>query len=114
MIGRAVQRKVEGDFHSAFAYLFLKPVEICQRPERRLDCFVTASLAADRPRHARIAWLARDRVVSAFAVAVTNRMNRRKINDVKAHRLRVVYPRQTIAESRPAIAAAFCRARKKF
>jgi hypothetical protein len=108
MIGRAIQRKIEGDFHSAFSHLFLKPVEIGERPERRLDRLVSADLAADRPRHSRIARLGRGRIVPSLAVGVTNRVNRWKINNVEPHCLCVVQPRQTIAKSRSAIGAAFC------
>ena len=114
VIGRAIQCKIEGNFHSAFSHFFLKPVEIGQRPERRFDRLMSAGLAADRPRHARVARLAGERVVPPFAIGVTNRMNRRKINDVETHCLRVVEPRQTIAESRSAIVDAFCGAWKKF
>jgi hypothetical protein len=114
MIGRAIQRKIEGNFHSAFSHFFLKPVEIGQRPERRLERPVSARLAANRPWHTRIVRFAGERVVPSFAIRVTNGMNRRKINDVETHRLCIVDPRQTIAQSRTAIAAAFCRARKKF
>ena len=60
MIGRAIDGEIQGNFHSAFAHLFLKPIEIGQRPKRRLDRLVSAGFAADRPRHARITRLAGD------------------------------------------------------
>src|SRR4030095_16142010 len=75
VIGRAIDREIKGDFHSALAHLFLKPVEIFQRTERRLDRLVSASFAADRPWHP---WLARfvgSRVISPFPIGVPNRMN---------------------------------------
>src|ERR1700757_1431851 len=75
---------------------------------------MSASLATDRPWHPRITRFGRDRVIAAFAIRPADRMNRRKINDVEPHCLCVVHPRQTIPESRSAIAAAFCRAREKF
>src|SRR6266536_6519085 len=114
VIGQAIEREIEGDFHAAFPHLFLKPVKISERPQRRLDRLMPTGVAADRPWHARIARLGRDCVVPPLAVGVTNRMNRRKIKNVESHGLYVVYPRQTIAESRSAVAPAFCRARKKF
>src|SRR5262245_39699612 len=75
---------------------------------------MSACLAADCPWHARIAWLASDRIIPPLAIGLTNRMNRRKIKDVESHCLCVVHARQTIPESRSAIAAAFCRSREKF
>ena len=114
MIGRAIDREIEGNFHSTFPHFFLKPVKIGERPQRRLDRLMPAGVAADRPWHARIAGLGGDRVVPPLAVGVTNRMNRRKINDVESHGFCVVYPRQTIAESRSAVVPASCRAREKF
>src|SRR6266513_3430070 len=114
MIGRAIDREIERNFHSAFAHLFFEPLEIYQRSQCRLDRLVSASLTSDGPWHARIARLARDGVVPTLAVGVTNGMNRRKINDVETHCFCIVNSRQTIAESRSAIATAFCRARKKF
>ena len=114
MIGRTIDCEIQRDFHPAFADLFLQPIEISQCAERRLDRFVSAGFAADRPRHTGIARFAGDRIVPAFAIGVPDGMNRWKINHVESHRLRVVHARQTIAESRSAIGAAFRRARKKF
>src|SRR5262245_66654106 len=114
MIRRTIDREIECHFHSAFAHLFLEPIKILQRPERRLHRLVSSSLAADRPRHAGIARLACDCVVPSFAMGMTNRMNRRKIDDVEPHRFHVVDTRKTIAENRSPITVAFCRARKKF
>src|SRR5438874_1607985 len=75
---------------------------------------MSARLAADRPWHSRIAWFASDRVIATLAISQTNRMNRRKINDVEPHCLGVVHARQATPKSRSAIAAALCRAREKF
>src|SRR6202022_3894464 len=80
----------------------------------RLDCLVTAGLAPDCPRHARIARFSSDRIVSPFAIRMADRMNRREKNYVEAHFSPVIPSRQTIAKCRSTIAAAFSRARKKF
>src|ERR1051326_2310285 len=109
MIGRAIDCEIQRNLHSAFAHLFLQPIKVLKCAERRLDCLVSAGLAADRPWHARVARLAGDRVVSAFAIGVTDRMNRRKINEIKPHRLCIRHPRQTFAGRRPAIPPALPR-----
>src|SRR5262249_21256851 len=62
MIGRAIDRKIERNFHSARPHFFLKPVEVLQCAERRLHRLVSASLAADCPWHAGVARLTGDRV----------------------------------------------------
>ena len=69
---------------------------------------------ADRIGNPGLARLASDGIVAAFAIRVADRMNRREINDVETHRLRVIDPRQAIAKSRAAIAATLGRAREKF
>src|SRR3954464_10528944 len=67
---------------------------------------------ADCVRHARFARLTRNRVVAAFAIAEADRMNRREVDDVEAHRPRVVDALQAIAKCRAAIGAAFSGAGK--
>ena len=107
MIGGAVEREVECDFHSAFAHFRYEPVEIGQRTERRFNRHVSAGFAANCPRHARIPRLAGDGIVAAFAIGLPNGMNRGKVNDIKSHGFRVIDSRQTIAQGRATIAAAF-------
>src|ERR1041385_6278550 len=75
---------------------------------------MSARFAADRPWHARIPRLASDGIVAAFAIGMTDWMNRRKINYIEPHRFGVVDSGQTIAKSRAAIDASICRTRKKF
>ncbi len=69
---------------------------------------------ADGVRHARFARLAGHGIVAAFAIGETDRMNRRKINDVEAHGLRVVDAREAVAKGRTAIAVTFGGAGKEF
>ena len=96
MVRRAVDREVERDLHPSGADLSLEPGEILERPQRRFDRLVPAKLTADGVRHSRFPRLGRDRVVSALSIRTADRVNRRKINHVESHRLRVVHPRQTI------------------
>ena len=114
VIRGTIDREIECDLHSAFAHFTLEPIEIVERTERWLDRFVTARLASNRPRHAGIARLRDDRIVPPFAVRVTDRMDWRKIDYVETHRLGIIHSRQTIAECRSTVGAAFGRARKKF
>src|SRR5207245_7050809 len=114
MIGRAIECEIERDFHSAFSHLFLEPVEVRKCAERWLDRLVAARFTANCPRYARVTRFADDGVIASFAIRVTDRMNRRKINDIETHRLCVIDPRQTTAKRRATIATTFCRARKKF
>src|SRR5207302_7195238 len=114
VIGRTIESKIERNLHSAFAHFALQPIEIFQRPESRLNRFVAACFASDRPRNTRLARFSGHGIVSAFSVGVTDRMDRGKINYVEAHCLRVVHSRQTIAKCRSPLAEAFSSARKKF
>ena len=114
MVGRTIDREIERDLHSAFSHFALEPIEIFERPQRGLHRFVTASFASDRPGHAGIAWFCSHGIVSPFAISMSDRMNRREINYVEAHRLRVINSGQTITKGRSAIAATFGRAWKKF
>src|ERR1700730_16683264 len=75
---------------------------------------MSASFAADRPRHTRLARLARDRIIAPLPVSVADGMDRRKINDIESHRVGLVDRGQTVAKSRSAIAATFGRAREEF
>ncbi len=88
-----------------------QPVEILERAEFRRDVLVPAAVGAvlvaiaDGVRHAGFAGLAGHRVVAAFARGDADGMDRRKIDHVEAHRLRVVDAREAIAEGRAAVAA---------
>src|SRR4030095_12316161 len=75
---------------------------------------MSAGVAADCPRHSRIAWFASNRVVATLAISPTDRMNRWEINDVESHSLCVIHARQAIPESRSSIAVALCGAREEF
>ena len=114
MIRGTIDREIERDLHSAFTHFALEPVKIFQRTKRRLDRFVTARLAPNCPRHTRISRVRGHRIVSPFAVRMSDRMNWWKINHVEPHPAGVIYPRQTLAERRSTVGTTFGRARKKF
>src|SRR4029078_6393027 len=75
---------------------------------------MSAGLAADPPRHSRIAWFASNRVVSTLAISPTDRMNRWKIKHVEPTFLCVLSARPTIPEARSSIPIALCGSREKF
>ncbi len=96
-----------------------QPGEILERAELRRDVLVAAAVRAwlvaiaDRVRHAGLAGLAAHRVVAALARGDADRVDRRKIDHVEAHRLRVVDAREAVAKSRPVVATPLCAPRKK-
>ena len=84
MVGRALQRIVERHFHLQLAGCRDEPIEILERPERRLDRGMAAVLISDRPWASNIIRLRCERVVLALAEAAANRMNRRQIHDIES------------------------------
>ena len=120
MIGRAVDREIERDLHSARRISFWSQSKSSERAELRLDVLVSAAVraflmtVADGVWNARFARLAGHGVVAAFAIREADRMDRREINHVESHRLRVIDSRQAIAKGRTPVAAALRRAREKF
>ena len=70
--------------------------EVGQRPEGRLDGGVPPVLAADRPRAAGVTGGRDQRVVPALALGVADRVDRREVDDVEAHRPDVVEPRDAV------------------
>ena len=61
-------------------------IEVVERAEPRLDRRVAALRRADRPRAARIVGRRRQRIVASLAEAAADRMDRRQVEDVEAHR----------------------------
>ena len=97
-----------------------QPVEVLERAEFRRHVLVAAAVrtvlmpVADGVRHAGFARLAGHGVVAAFARGDADRMDRREIDHVEAHRLRVIDARQAIAKGRAAVATPLGGARKEF
>jgi len=84
VVGRALDREVEGDLDAHLAAALDEPVEVVDRAERRIDRVVAAELGADRPRAARVALLRAQRVVLPLSVRRPDRVDRREIDDVEA------------------------------
>ena len=96
-----------------------EPVEILERAEFRRDILVPATIhslptVANCVGNARLAGLAGGGVVSPLAVRLADRMDRRKINHIESHRLRVIDAAEAIAEGRARVGFPLRRAREKF
>ena len=84
MIGRTLQCVVERDFESELCRRGDKPVEVVDGAERGLDRVVPPVLVADCPRTADVGGRRHERVVLPLPRRPADRMNRRKVHDVKA------------------------------
>ena len=119
MVGGTIDRKIECDFHVAFFDFTHEPVEILQCAEFRRHILVPTSIdsltiVADGIGHARFTRFASKRVVSALPVRCSDRVDRRKINDIKSHGLRIVDPSEAVAECRAQVRLSFGGAWEKF
>src|SRR5262249_36065231 len=85
MVGRALDREVEGDLEAVLGGRPLQPAEVLDRPQRRMDGIVPALGRPDRIRAAEVARLRPQAVVTAFAITGADRVNGRKVEDVKPH-----------------------------
>jgi hypothetical protein len=85
MVGRALNREVERDLQSILARCRNEGAEIIQRTELGMDRVVPALMAADRIGAARIARRRGQRIVAAFPVLPSDRMDRWKIKNVESH-----------------------------
>lgn len=117
MVGGTIDCKIERDFHVAFFDFVHEPVEILQRAEFRRHILVPASIdsltiVADSIGNAGFTRFAAKRVVSTLAVCCSDRMDRRKINHIKSHGLRIVDPSEAVAECRTRVRLSFGRAGK--
>ena len=101
MVGRGLERDVERDLELLRPRRPDEPVEIRERAEARIDGRVAAGRGADRP------GAARDRPRSGVSVLLrplrklrADRMDRRQVDDVEAHRRDVGQPSRRFAERR--------------
>ena len=85
VVGRRLQREVEGDLEVELTGARDEGVEVLERPEVGVDRVVAAVLAADRPRRAGVLGARGQGVVGALAVDLADRVDRREVDDVEAH-----------------------------
>ena len=113
MIRRAIQRKIQRDLHPSLLRLSQQPHKIRLRPQRRLDRQMPPGRSPNRPRRSHIAQLCHQRVVLPLPMRHPDRMNRRKVNHIKPHRLRIIQPRHTIPKRRVLVRPSLRIAREK-
>src|SRR5439155_1760880 len=85
MIGRTLKGDIEGDLNAEVARAIHQFAKIIERTELRMDRFVSAFLRADSPRTSRLVGRGIRLAILPFAKSCSNRMNRRKVEDVEAH-----------------------------
>ena len=86
MIGRALEGDVERDLDAELAGACEQPAEVLERAEARMHGLVSAFAAADRPGTSGIVRRGAGAVVGALALDFADRMDRRQIEDIEAHR----------------------------
>ncbi len=84
--GRALQCQVERDLQAELAGPRDERVEVGERPEVRVDRVVAALVRADGPRRAGVVRPGVQGVVGPLAVDPPDRVDRRDVDDVEAHR----------------------------
>src|SRR5690554_71760 len=85
VVGRALDGEVQRDFQSMIGCSAYQVTEIVSRAQFRMYRFMTSLLATDGIGAAGIVRPGFKRVVGSFAVSMANRVDRRKIEYVKAH-----------------------------
>ena len=98
MIGRALHGEVECDLHVVLLARRHQGAEILQRAELRVHGVMAAFGGSDRIGTAGIAFLGLHRIVAALAVGLSDRVDRREIHHVEAHRRDIRQPRDAIPE----------------
>jgi hypothetical protein len=84
VVGRALDREVQGDLDAVLLGRAHQRREVLERPEVGMDRVVAAVLVADRPRAAGVVGAGDERVVATLAVRVADGMDRRQVEDVEA------------------------------
>ncbi len=85
MIGRALDGEVQGNFQVDGARGQDEPIEIVDRPDRRLDGGVSAMFVANRPGAAGIVGRGVEGVVRAFPVRAADRMDGGEVHHIETH-----------------------------
>ena len=85
VVGRHLERDVEGDLHAHLARPAHETSEFFERPQLRKNRFVTALFGANCPWTSHIAGLCLYVVVLPLTKFRSNRMNRRQINNIESH-----------------------------
>ena len=98
MVGRALHGEIERDFHLVLLAGGDEIAKILQRAKFGVHRIVTALARTDRIGTPGIAFRRSHGVVAALAVGAADGMDRRQIDDVKAHARNVRQARDTVPE----------------
>jgi hypothetical protein len=86
MVRRALEREVDGDLQAVLPGRGNEIVEVVEGSEVGVDRVVTTLVRADRPRRTGIAGTRIEGVVRPLAVDAADRVHRRQVDHVEAHR----------------------------
>src|SRR5713226_517822 len=92
MIRRALEGYIKGDFEPMIGRFGQKPSKVLQSSQFGVNGFMAAFRRSDGPRTSDITRPGRQGIVFAFTECSSNRMNRRKVEDVETHRGNVGQP----------------------
>ena len=98
MVGRALDGEVERDLEAEGPRALDEAVEVVERAELRMHRGVAALRAADRPWAPGVAGRGGERVVASLAVRAPDRVDRRQVDDVEAHRRHALELRLRVLE----------------
>src|SRR5215467_3093256 len=98
VIRRALKSNIDGDLDPIGSCLLHESPKVLQGSQLMLDRFMSSLQSADRPRAARISGAAGGSIVLSLPVGLSDGMNRRKIQDIEAHRGNVGEARLTVFE----------------
>ncbi len=112
VVGRALDREVEGDLEPQVLRALHETAEALERAEVGVHRGVAALRRADRPRAARVAGSGRERVVGALAGGAADRMDGRQVDDVESHAADVGEPLDAVVEGAVAPGHPALRARE--
>src|SRR5882757_1747442 len=85
MIRRALHRKVESDLHALMVTSFDKFPEIGESSKLGMDRIMAAGFGTDGIGAAGVSLPRFNRVITSFAVLLTDRMDRGEVDDIEAH-----------------------------
>ncbi len=86
VVGRGLEGEVERDLDAELVRPRHEVVEVLEGAELGVDRVVAALVGADRPRRPGVALLGHEGVVGALAVDLADRVDRREVQHVEAHR----------------------------
>src|SRR3546814_36833 len=113
MVGRALDREVEGDLQPVLGGRVDQPGEIVEVAELRMDGVVTTLLRADGVGAARVALRGFQGIVAALAVDPADRVDRRQVEHIEAEVAQVGEPPDDIVEGAVPCRVARLRARQE-